>query len=254
MKKLSILLITLSFFLHVANAQKRNNIKVTGIGFDNIVKTSSEFNDDYDNEIQAQLLLGNLFNWGFGYERLLGKRLVLGVNIWNFFSSKSTQLEFNTQTKYNSVSGSFVPKINYEPINVPGYYFYSAVFSQSGFQFGFESKYYFQTHDEEGANGVYIGSSYQLAKIDYNFQEVTYKDTTTSSSKFKTDININPATTYINKLGIKLGVSVSKIVSTDFFLGLNYALPANFDNGFHAPISARGISFTMGWQIGVPFK
>lgn len=254
MKKLSILLITLSFFLHVANAQKRNNIKVIGIGFDNVVKTNTVFNNDYDTEIQGQLLVGNLFNWGFGYERLLGKRLVLGVNVWNFFSSKSTSMYFNTQTNYNSVSGSSVPKINYEPINVPGYYFYSAVFSQSGFQIGFESKYYFQTHDEEGANGVYIGSSYQLAKIDYNFQDVTYKDTSSSLSGFRTDIAINPATTYVNKLGIKLGVSASKFVSTDFFLGINYALPANFDNGFHAPISARGISFTMGWQIGVPFK
>ena len=236
-----------------ATAQKRNNIKLIGIGFDNVVKTSTEFDDDYDVDIQGELLVGHLFNWGFGYERLLGNRVVLGVNIWNFFSSTSNELYFNTQRNYDFVSGNYTTQINYQPLEVPGYYFNRAVFSQSGFQFGFESKYYFRSHNEEGANGIYIGSSYQLAKIDYNFQNVSYKDTTYNTNIERTDITFDPATTYVNKLGIKLGVSGSQYVSTDFFLGINYALPANFDNGFHAPISARSISFTMGWQIGVPF-
>lgn len=234
-----------------ASAQKRNNLKLIGFGFDYMVKTSSIFDNDYDVDVKTQLALGHLFTWGFGYERVLGNHVVLGVNYWKYFETISNDINFNSRTQ--QINGRSQSVINYQPIQVNNHVFRNAVFSQSGFQVGFESKFFFKSHTTDGANGFYLASSYQLAQLNYSFSNAQYQDTTNSSLYTTKTVDIPDATTFVSKLGLKMGVSASTYVSSDFFIAFNYVLPSDLNNKFVAPITTRNLGIAVGLQVGIPF-
>lgn len=245
-KYLSTLLVVIIFTLSVS-AQKRNNLKLIGIGFDNIITTKSilKENSSFSNR---NFVLACAFNWGFGFERLVGTKLVLGMNYNKFFTSQTGSTSYSDyfDNGYRSHNVYFQPQLK------PNQYFVLGNYKSSGSTFGFETKYYFSPHQHRGANGIYMASSYQLSIVNHGFIEAQYTDT---SGIFERNVfySFDNKTTLLNRFGFKLGASASSILSTDFFIGLYYSPTGSFDQLYLSPITNRNISFVMGWQIGVPF-
>ena len=255
MKKLSILLITLSFFLHVANAQKRNNIKVIGIGFDNSLKATKILNEISENEtgLQNPFITAHAFNWGgFGYERLLGTHVAIGASYWKYFDAESGEL--NCYDAYNDFPNPTKYTVYYQPVSVPNSYFQYFTYKVSGFSLGFESKYFFKAHTDDGANGVYLASSYQLTQVKHEFTNATYADTTNGSNNSISFIKpFDATTTYLNKIGLKIGVAGSAAISADLFIGVNYIIPGNFSQFYESPLTSRAYNIQIGLNLGVPY-
>lgn len=242
--KISILFLIIFCALN-SYAQKRNNLKLIGIGYDNIITTKNFLSDNSDFE-SISFVLACTFNWGFGYERLLGDRVVLGVNYNRYFPSKTGEVAY----ALNSYSNR--PTVFFQPQQKPNQYFSYGDYESKGSSLGFESKYYFKPHDKDGANGFYLASSYQLSIINHGFVSAQYTDTT-NSNKNLVNYSFDNTTTLLNRFGLKLGVSASSFISTDFFIGLYYTPTGNFDQLYLSPLTNRNVSFVMGWQVGIPF-
>lgn len=240
-----------------ATAQKRNNIKVIGIGFDNSLTATPKINEIYEsmNSLPNPFVFAHTFNWGgLGYERLLGTHVVVGASYWKYFDAESDEVTCY-ESNYDWVTNTYPKTVYYQPVAVPNSYFQNFTYKVTGFSLGFESKYYFKQHTENGANGVYLASSYQLTQVKHEFKEAIYADTTNGSSSSSVYWNkpFEPTTTYLNKVGLKLGVSGSSVMSADLFIGVNYIIPGNFSQFYESPLTNRAYNIQVGFNIGVPY-
>lgn len=236
-------------------AQKRNNIKLIGIGFDNALTATPLINEIAEITYDAMnpFITAQTFCWGgFGYERLLGTRLVIGGNYWKYFDAESPDLTCY-DSYYDWSTQKTTKTVYYQPATVKNHYFQSFIYSVSGFSLGFESKYFFKPHTENGANGIYLASSYQLTQVKHQFKEAVYADTSNNSTTSFLFKPFEPTTTYLNKLGLKLGVAGSSVLSADLFIGVNYIIPGNFSQYYESPLTSRAYNLQIGLSFGVPY-
>ncbi len=214
------LLVTTSSF-----AQKRNNLQLVGFGYD------QWSNDDYTKDVGEFLESVGRFTYIAGYERLIGDRLALGLT-YHFIIP--------------SVDNTFYDFQSYRPLrNLPSTYS-NTYYSFSGFNIGYDSKYYFQEFDEDGANGFYIGCNYQYSTI---------TESGIVNYDYNTSQTMLPRNTYnIHRLGIKTGFTISDDISQQFGIGLFYNMPSsNKDLTWVSPVGVNNISFNISWVVGIPF-
>ncbi len=158
--------------------------------------------------------------------------MALGLTYNHIFASE----DISFSSYYNS----------YKPLkNVPSTYS-GTDYSLKGFTIGYDSKYYFQDFDEDGANGFYIGFNYQLSNI-------------TENATMKYDYNsmetkLQPSTYNINRLGVKVGFTTSDVITQQFGIGMFYNMPSSNQNStWISPIEVNSLSFNISWVLGIPF-
>lgn len=207
-----------------AFAQKRNNVQIAGLAIDVFSIPNREINPFF-----------NTFRYVVAYQRLVGNRLLLGVNYSHVFG-------------YNEESISY-DYGGYSPVKIPNKTFYSAKYNTRGFGLGYESRYYFSDFDENGANSSYIGFNYQHTRITESLTDARFdnkNNNTLTTEKF--DDNVNS----INRLGITYGLSGSLLLNSEFSVGIYYNI-VNKNQEWKSPINFLDYSINLTWLIGIPF-
>lgn len=228
----NILLVFLSIVGLSCVAQKRNNIQFAGFGYDQW--SESNYN------LSSSELINSVgrFSYIVGYERLIGNRIAVGGTL-NYIFGKS----FVTLDRYD----------NYNPKEIPGYVFDNGIYSIKGYGIGYESKYYFDDFDEDGANSFYLGFNYYYSSIIENFENVSYdKPNGTYLDTIWPEFESNNYG--INRLGVKLGYTSSENLSSQLSLGVFYNMPTSAkDKMWASPVVVNSLSFNLTWVVGVPF-
>lgn len=227
MRKLSILILLTSISFS-AFSQKRNIIKLGGLSYDNWTMADHLA----DEELGAAR-----FGYTCGYERLIGERLAVSLTY-----NKIIHLDDNRVTQYYT---------NYSPATIQGYRFNDGYYSAKGYFIGYESKYYFDEFDEDGANSFYLGFNYLHGKIREELNSATYEGNN-SASNIK-EVEFQPHDFSVNRIGLKLGVTYTSIVTSDlsFTAYLNSQPEAN--KQWLTPAPVNGLSFNLSWVVGFAF-
>ncbi len=220
------ILINISVF-----AQKRNNLQLIGFGFD-------QWSEYY---IPLESLSPEVGRYSYivGYQRLIGSKLSLGLTFNYLFGLKD-----------EPVSGYY--EYSYAPKYINGYEFDKGNYTLNAYSIGYESKYYFEEFDEDGANAFYLGFNYQYTNINETINEVTYrKISNASDTQTPTFEEMNYG---INKLGLKVGKTATGTFTSDFAIGMYLNMPtANKDLTWKSPTIVNSLSFNITWLIGIPF-
>ncbi len=211
------ILINISVF-----GQKRNNVQIAGLAIDVFSIPNREINPFFNN-----------FRYVVAYQRLVGNRLLLGVNYSHVYGHKEEPVSYD----YGA----------YSPVKIPNKTFYSAKYNTRGFGLGYESRYYFSDFDEDGANSSYIGFNYQHTRItEFLTDALYYQNSSPSTEKF--DDNVNS----INRFGITYGISGTLLLNSEFSVGVYYNI-VNKNQEWKSPINFLDYSFNLTWLIGIPF-
>lgn len=226
-KKIIFIFIGVVISLQV-DAQPRNMIKLTPFVFDNMVSAL-----DYD--VLDLYSIRNKFGFAIKYERLLGRRVAVGLWVHKYFSTKN---------EIYTTAGSYTPK-DFNNLKIS-----QCTYEHSGYLLGYESMYYFRDVDNEGPNAGYIGLSFQNGHFTQGMPSAHYIDQN-SNRELK---SFNNQSVNINRIGLKLGRTYTSTVSLDMYFSLSY----NFTTGpinqnFIAPTQIRPVSFGLGMLLGIPF-
>lgn len=207
-------------------AQKRNNVKICAT-YDNL----------YGSDIYSVKSYSNKFGYAIAYDRYVGSNITIGVFGNLYFSSKNTIEGFSDE---------------YSPANYSNSQFMLCDFTQSSYLVGYESKYYFESFDDDGPNSAYLGISIQTGTFNQQLANVKYRNTTNNYTDESKTFNDQSFT--VNRIGLKYGRAFSSIVSGDFYVSLMYNIPGNTANQqFASPTFVRSLSIGIGYAIGVPF-
>jgi hypothetical protein len=209
------------------SAQKRNIIHFGGLFYDYLIAAESE--DD-------ELMFANKTGFTAGYDRLVGNRISVGLRYSYYFGGgdEGTHISLNN----SGISG--VPA---------GTSIGSAVFQEKGGGFNYESKYFFDDFDSDGANSGYIG----MVITRLNFTE-TIKDIDAQDNNYNAvHINDRENDYGITRIGIKYGGITSGALSSEFYIAGYMNFAKDKGNLFPSPTRVADYSFAIGWLIGVPF-
>lgn len=227
-KKLIITTLMATLPLLSAYAQKRNNIKFGGIAFDNMFSSNS-------NAIKS---FTNKFGFSLGYQRNIGSCITIGL-LGNFY------LPFTgSSTFYGAGQG-------YNSSNDPNLKLIEGEFTQSGYIVGYETKYYFEPFDDDGATGGYIGMNAQFGSFSQQLSNVKYLN---SYNYTTSKVSFPDQTLTTNRIGIKIGVTNSNYLTNDYYFSVMYNFSNNISNQqFLSPTTVRAVSIGFGWTIGIPY-
>lgn len=121
---------------------------------------------------------------------------------------------------------------------------------QSGFLIGYESKFYFEDFDEDGANSTYLGSCFQYGRITQKLTELSYERNIGGGYLTPT---FEDQTISMSRFGLKLGFARSGALSSDFYVGLFINAPNGVNKHWNSITEVRNLSLGLGWIVGVPF-
>lgn len=235
----NILLIFLSIVSLSCVAQMRNKVQILGLRYDNW-----SIGDNFTG-LGEGLKISGRYSLSTGYERLVGDRLSVGLT-YDFIIPSDF-----TFTGYNS---------NYSPLKNNAS-FQSLDYSFKGYTLGYESRYYFQEFELDGAEGLYIGFNYQYTSVTENIEN-GIADGGGTLPKFQTS-NFG-----VNRFGVKLGMQGTGIGGNhnaidvyliekgkiDLSLGLFYNMPTGAkDKMWISPIDINNISINVSCVVGLPF-
>jgi len=239
MKKI-LVFILFSITALVTFGQKRNNIKLFGFGYDTWTSAENYFGiyntDEFINS-------SSRFSYTLGYERLIGSRISVSGTYNYIFGSD--QDEFNDET--SSLT-------DYTPKEIPNQLFYRGFYTTSGYTLGYETKYFFNEFDEDGANGLFIGFNYQHTKFKEELSDVQYEILPAFSRNYTTPQDYSAREYSINRFGVKFGATYTGALSSEFAIGMYLNMPAGIDeSAWRTPVSVNPLSFNLTWVLGVPF-
>ena len=238
MKK-NLIFILFSITALVTFGQKRNNIKLFGFGYDTWTSAENYLGLYYTDEFVNS---SSRFSYILGYERLIGSRLSVSGTYNYIFGSD--QYEFNEESSFHS---------DYTPEKIPNQLFYRGFYTTSGYTLGYETKYFFNEFDEDGANSLFIGFNYQHTKFKEELSDVQYEDPI-GSYNYTSPKDYSAREYSINRLGVKLGATYTGALSSEFAIGMYLNMPAGFDDSaWRTPVSVNPLSFNLTWVMGVPF-
>lgn len=228
--KLKVYIIILVGWVFVSNAyaQKRNALKISPLTFDNMMATQNYGSLDL-------MAFSYKFGGAIKYERFVGNQISIGLWAGKYYGTTST---------YYSAPGSYSPK------DFPGYEINDGEYSLSGILFGYESILFFEPSTKDGLNSSYFGVYYQRGNFTQGM-EATYNNISTYDQE---KITFNQQNLSVNRVGIKVGKSVTGSGAADYYFSLGY----NFTTGstttnFTAPTRVRPISLGFGVLLGLPF-
>lgn len=213
-------------------AQKRNIIKPLCFDWEYM---------DYSKDESGDLNFSNVFNYKFGYERLIGKRLSVGLSYMSFFSpSEGKDIRGDNYSSYS-------------PENIPGYYYDRATYTNKIRGFEYESRYFFSNLEEDGLNSGYLGFMYGYLSSKQSLTNATYNNSIDPTDRFTKqypDKEVN-----IHRFGLKLGYAASGAIYTDIHIGIFYnSRPNDYNKGWTSPSDIYPVNVVLGWHIGIPFK
>lgn len=239
MKKI-LVFILFSITALVTFGQKRNNIKLIGFGYDTWTNADNYLGIGYTDEFVNS---SSRFSYTLGYERLIGSRLSVSGTYNYIFGSD--QDEFNDETSFQT---------DYKPEEIPDQFFYKGFYTSSGYTLGYETKYFFNEFDEDGANSLFIGFNYQYTKFKEELSDVQYELSPAFSRNYTTPKDYSARDYSINRLGVKLGATYTGALSSEFAIGMYLNMPAGFDDSaWRTPVAINPLSFNLTWVLGVPF-
>jgi hypothetical protein len=242
MKKI-LVFILFSITALVTFGQKRNNIKLFGFGYDTWTSAENYLGLYYTDEFVNS---SSRFSYILGYERLIGSRLSVSGTYNYIFGSD--QYEFNEE------SSSLT---DYTPQVIPNQLFYRGFYTTSGYTLGYETKYFFNEFDEDGANSLFIGFNYQHTKFKEELSDVQYEyivKPNPISNDFTSPQDYSARDYSINRLGVKFGATYTGALSSEFAVGMYLNMPAGLDeSAWRTPVSVNPLSFNLTWVLGVPF-
>lgn len=238
MKK-NLIFILFSITALVTFGQKRNNIKLFGFGYDTWTSAENYLGLYYTDEFVNS---SSRFSYILGYERLIGSRLSVSGTYNYIFGSD--QYEFNEESSFHS---------DYTPEKIPNQLFYRGFYTTSGYTLGYETKYFFNEFDEDGANSLFIGFNYQHTKFKEELSDVQYEEPI-GSYNYTSPKDYSAREYSINRFGVKLGATYTGALSSEFAIGMYLNMPAGFDDSaWRTPVSVNPLSFNLTWVMGVPF-
>jgi len=238
MKK-NLIFILFSITALVTFGQKRNNIKLFGFGYDTWTSAENYLGLYYTDEFVNS---SSRFSYILGYERLIGSRLSVSGTYNYIFGSD--QYEFNEESSFHS---------DYTPEKIPNQLFYRGFYTTSGYTLGYETKYFFNEFDEDGANSLFIGFNYQHTKFKEELSDVQYEEPI-GSYNYTSPKDYSAREYSINRFGVKLGATYTGALSSEFAIGMYLNMPAGFDDSaWRTPVSVNPLSFNLTWVLGVPF-
>ena len=238
--KRNLLFILFSITALVTFGQKRNNIKLTGFGYDTWTNADNYLGIGYTDELVNS---SSRFSYIIGYERLIGSRLSVSGTYNYIFGSD--QDEFNDESSFQT---------DYTPEKIPDQLFYRGFYTTSGYTLGYETKYFFNEFDEDGANSMFIGFNYQHTKFKEELSDVQYEILPAFSRNYTTPQDYSARDYSINRFGVKLGATYTGLLSSEFAIGMYLNMPAGFDDSaWRTPVSINPLSFNLTWVMGVPF-
>jgi hypothetical protein len=242
MKK-NLIFILFSITALVTFGQKRNNIKLFGFGYDTWTSAENYLGLYYTDEFVNS---SSRFSYILGYERLIGSRLSVSGTYNYIFGSD--QYEFNEKSSSET---------DYTPEKIPNQFFYRGFYTTSGYTLGYETKYFFNEFDEDGANSLFIGFNYQYTKFKEELSDVQYGERDSLTKRFT---NVFKPQDYsardysINRLGVKFGATYTGALSSEFAVGMYLNMPAGLDeSAWRTPVAINRLSFNLTWVLGVPF-
>ena len=242
MKKI-LVFILFSITALVTFGQKRNNIKLFGFGYDTWTSAENYLGLYYTDEFVNS---SSRFSYILGYERLIGSRLSVSGTYNYIFGSD--QYEFNEE------SSSLT---DYTPQVIPNQLFYRGFYTTSGYTLGYETKYFFNEFDEDGANSLFIGFNYQHTKFKEELSDVQYEyivKPNPISNDFTSPQDYSARDYSINRLGVKFGATYTGALSSEFAVGMYLNMQAGLDeSAWRTPVSVNPLSFNLTWVLGVPF-
>ena len=210
MKK-NLIFILFSITALVTFGQKRNNIKLFGFGYDTWTSAENYLGLYYTDEFVNS---SSRFSYILGYERLIGSRLSVSGTYNYIFGSD--QYEFNEESSFHS---------DYTPEKIPNQLFYRGFYTTSGYTLGYETKYFFNEFDEDGANSLFIGFNYQHTKFKEELSDVQYEEPI-GSYNYTSPKDYSAREYSINRLGVKLGATYTGALSSEFSIGMYLNMPA----------------------------
>lgn len=238
MKK-NLIFILFSITALVTFGQKRNNIKLFGFGYDTWTSAENYLGLYYTDEFVNS---SSRFSYILGYERLIGSRLSVSGTYNYIFGSD--QYEFNEESSFHT---------DYSPEKIPNQLFYRGFYTTSGYTLGYETKYFFNEFDEDGANSLFIGFNYQHTKFKEELSDVQYEEPI-GSYNYTSPKDYSAREYSINRFGVKLGATYTGALSSEFAIGMYLNMPAGFDDSaWRTPVSVNPLSFNLTWVMGVPF-
>jgi hypothetical protein len=244
MKKI-LVFILFSITALVTFGQKRNNIKLFGFGYDTWTSDENYLGLYYTDEFVNS---SSRFSYILGYERLIGSRLSVSGTYNYIFGSD--QYEFNEESSFQT---EYTP----EKIPNPNQLFYRGFYTTSGYTLGYETKYFFNEFDEDGANSLFIGFNYQYTKFKEELSDVQYEyviKPNPLSNDFTSPQDYAARDYSINRFGVKLGATYTGVLSSEFAIGMYLNMPAGFDDAaWRTPVPINPLSFNLTWVLGVPF-
>jgi hypothetical protein len=237
--KRNLLFILFSITALVTFGQKRNNIKLLGFGYDTWTSAENYLGLYHTDEF---INSSSRFSYTLGYERLIGSRLsVSGTYNYIFGSDRD---EFNEESSFQT---------DYTPQEIPNQLFYRGFYTTSGYTLGYETKYFFNEFDEDGANSLFIGFNYQHTKFKEELNDVQYEKPI-GSFNYTSPQDYAARDYSINRLGVKFGATYTGTLSSEFAVGMYLNMPAGFDeSAWRTPVSVNRLSFNLTWVLGVPF-
>jgi hypothetical protein len=238
--KRNLLFILFSITALVTFGQKRNNIKLIGFGYDTWTSAENYLGIGYTDEFVNS---SSRFSYTLGYERLIGSRLSVSGTYNYIFGSD--QDEFNEESSFQT---------DYTPEKIPNQLFYRGFYTTSGYTLGYETKYFFNEFDEDGANSMFIGFNYQYTKFKEELSDVQYEILPAFSRNYTTPQDYSARDYSINRFGVKLGATYTGVLSSEFAIGMYLNMPAGFDDAaWRTPVPINPLSFNLTWVMGVPF-
>lgn len=202
-------------------AQRRNNFQILGFGYD----TWSSI--DYEIADIGSVLIGR-GTYSLGYERLIGKRIAVGVTYNHIFSSIKKNISANNT--------------NYTPKQFNSKSFINGEHTLKGHTLGYESKYFFDDFDVDGANGFYVGFNYQYTSISESFDKLLYS----SSSNNVSNTKLDPQSFGVNRFGIKFGYAATVVATVQIGLGAFYnSVTGGKDKLWKSPVDINNLSLNM---------
>lgn len=211
-------------------AQKRNIIKPLCFDWEYM-----DYMRDGSNEN-----VSNVFNYKIGYERLVGRRLSVGLSYVKFLSA------------INDIDGNYYYS-GYAPENIPGYPLDKATYENKIQGFEYESRYFFNDLEEDGLNSGYLGFMYSYLTSNQSLTNVSYYNYNNPNDIITR--TYPDKTMGIHRFGLKLGYAVSGAIYSDIHVGIFYNnRPGDYNNGWTSPSDIYPVNVVLGWHFGIPFK
>lgn len=213
------------------NAQNKNVWNIAGWYYDYLLVA-----DDVEDD---PVRYANKTGFSCGYGRLIGSRIYIGLNYNRFFGPKERESAFFEEydPKSDDIGIRLPPNFT-----VTDYYL-----KERGQGFTYESKYFFDDHDNNGPDGVYIGVMFSKLWFEETLKGIEIKNDITFEDYNYPDIT-NKYT--IKRIGAKCGAAAE---FGEYYIGTFYNFENNKGAAFNSPTRVSKLSLTFGFNFWLPF-